>query len=445
LTAQDPTAEGETTQTNTDIPIQVCHIRFSSVGSLKSNRLGIIINQGSPIAVEDLDCRSLAERRAPRNRQLPKRFRDILPEHLPFLPPTPESSLAVAQHPLTLQPFLSPPPPADSSNSPESSPSSSSLAPSLSSRVLQTFRSSRNKFGLFRKYLSNRLPSHDPEEYVDLHGLSDGPAGMAGITSPSSSRQHPESETDFYPYPNESSFLLGHWYWNGGNQKSRESFRELLDVVGDPGFCPDDVRAAQWSKIDAKLARNDFDKEDYIEEEEGGEWMDEDAGWQRTPVAISVPFAKRLTKKPGPKTFIAGELYHRSFVSVIREKLANPDDDRQFHYEPFELFWRPPDSSDDIRVHGELYTSQAFLDTHRELQESPGEPGCSLPRVVVAMMLWSDATHLTSFGNAKLWPLYLYFGNESKYRRCKPTCHLCNHVAYFQSVRPRLLHFPFGL
>src|ERR1700692_4795001 len=49
-------------------------------------------------------------------------------------------------------------------------------------------------------------------------------------------------------------------------------------------------------------------------------------------------------------------------------------------------------------------------------------------------MFWSDATQLTSFGNAKLWPTYMYFGNESKYRRCKPSCHLSNHVAYFETV-----------
>ncbi|KAG1832562.1 hypothetical protein F4604DRAFT_1945993 [Suillus subluteus] len=74
------------------------------------------------------------------------------------------------------------------------------------------------------------------------------------------------------------------------------------------------------------------------------------------------------------------------------------------------------------------------MDAHRELQESPGEAGCDLPRVVVALMFWSDSTHLTTFGNAKLWPLYMYFGNESKYRRCKPTCNLSNHVAYFQKL-----------
>ncbi|KAG2049274.1 hypothetical protein BDR06DRAFT_991207, partial [Suillus hirtellus] len=49
-------------------------------------------------------------------------------------------------------------------------------------------------------------------------------------------------------------------------------------------------------------------------------------------------------------------------------------------------------------------------------------------------MFWSDATQLMTFGNAKLWPIYMYFGNEPKYHRCRPSCHLGNHVAYFQKL-----------
>ncbi|KJA21682.1 hypothetical protein HYPSUDRAFT_111821, partial [Hypholoma sublateritium FD-334 SS-4] len=56
-------------------------------------------------------------------------------------------------------------------------------------------------------------------------------------------------------------------------------------------------------------------------------------------------------------------------------------------------------------------------------------------------MFGSDATHLTSFGSASLWPCYMYFGNESKYRRCKPTYNLCNHIAYFQKLPPKFQDF----
>jgi len=278
-------------------------------------------------------------------------------------------------------------------------------------------------FGLSRKYYSNKWPSHDPEQFVDLQTLSEG------LDAATTALSHTDNK--FHPYPNENSYLLGEWYWNEGKQKSHRSFQNLLDVVANPNFRPEDVQHSRWSKIDAALGHNDFDG--VPKDNSQPAWMDHDAGWKQTPISISVPFNHRATV-PGPKEYVVGDLYHRSLVSVILEKLWQPQDDQHFHYEPFEVLWQPTNSATEVQVHGELYTSPAFLDAHHELQDSSGEPGCDLPRVVIAMIFASDATHLTSFGDAKLWPCYLFFGNESKYRRCKPACHLCNHVAYFQAV-----------
>lgn len=337
------------------------------------------------------------------------RYRDDVPESLPLrLPPPPE------------QPS-------------EPSPIST-LIPGPELPVAPLARSQRNKFGLSRLYSTPKFPSHDPEDHVDLQSLLEDIAAI-DISQPN------QIENPFFPYPNRNSFLLGDWYWNHGVQKTNESFRALIDIVGRPEFNPDDIRSTPWSQINKTLACNDFDN-NHDEDLDGKDvaWMDEDASWQKTSIQISVPFGLRANN-PGPQDYIAGDLYHRSLVSVIREKLANPADDLHFHYEPFKLFWQPSADDPGIRVHGEMYTSPAFLNAHAELQSSPREPDCDLPRVVVAMMFWSDATHLTSFGNAKLWPCYLSFGNESKYRRCKPTCHLLNHVAYFQSVSTCMLLF----
>ena len=164
-------------------------------------------------------------------------------------------------------------------------------------------------------------------------------------------------------------------------------------------------------------------------------WLD-DAGWRKSPITISIPFLKRA-KDPGAKDFFVRFLHYRSLTVVIKEKLSNLDDTQFFHYEPFKLLWqRHLAAGQEVRVHGELYTSPAFLEAHRDLQASPNEPGCDLQKVVVALMFLSDVTHLTQFGTAKLWPCYLMFGNDSKYRRCKPTCNLCHHIAYFQAVSP---------
>lgn len=217
--------------------------------------------------------------------------------------------------------------------------------------------------------------------------------------------------------------MLGDWYWNGGIQKLQTSFNELVSIVAASDFSAEDIRHTKWSAVNQSLGQLDG----------GEEWEDLDAGWEQTPISIGVPFHWRM-KIPGIQQYIVGDRFHWSLVSVIKEKISSADDHKHFHYEPYELRWKPTANSEEIRVHGELYSSTSFRDAHRKLQEGPGEDGCDLPRVVVALMFWSDTTHLSAFGNAKLWPLYLFFGNESKYWRCKPSCNTCSHIAYFRMV-----------
>lgn len=121
-------------------------------------------------------------------------------------------------------------------------------------------------------------------------------------------------------------------------------------------------------------------------------------------------------------------------INLSCQLFANAHDDEHFHYEPYQLRWRPPHLPNEVNIQGELYTSPVFMDAHRELQAAPGEAGCDLLCVVAALMFWSDATQLTTFSNARLWLVYMYVGNKSKYCRCRPSCHLANHIAYFQKV-----------
>ena len=78
--------------------------------------------------------------------------------------------------------------------------------------------------------------------------------------------------------------------------------------------------------------------------------------------------------------------------------------------------------------------SPQMLDAHKEINSLPKDPGDHYKWVVVPLMLWSDATQLASFGDASLWPVYLFFGNQSKYTRGKPTVAVCHHVVYIPSV-----------
>jgi hypothetical protein len=369
----------------------------------------------------------IATRKAHRPRKLPKRYRDILPEAPPCLPPI--LPLVSSTRESTLPTLLS-----NASESPDvGRPPDETLQSEVHprpSRLLRLIRSPRNIFGLLREFFTDQLPSHDPDELVSLEDLccTSTPAVSSpdDLRLPSAESPAAQSSSTFYPFPNKSSFLLGHWYWNGGVQKSQKDFKNLLDVITQPDFKSEDVRHTKWGKINDLLATG---------EGEGGDeqWLDVDAGWSKTQVKISVPFHRR-TSNPGPQHYVCADLYHRSLVDIIKERLANPRNFERFHLEPYRLIWKPTNDSPEVHVHGELYTSRAFFDAHCELQRSPGEPGCDLPRVIVALMFWSDSTQLTTFGNTKLWPCYVFFGNESKYRRSKPSCNLCSHAAYFQNV-----------
>lgn len=303
---------------------------------------------------------------------------------------------------------------------------------SLLSRTLQFFLTLPNTFGLSRRYYGNKLPTHDPEEVITLENLTLTPLDQVSrdLDTSAHAMQH-AGANPFYPYPNQSSFLLGEWYWNGGLQKSQKSFRELLQIIGDAQFRPEDISATRWNLINHKLGSSSEDAGVHTMPFEG-------AGWKNAAINIKVPIHKRADN-PGIRDYLTANFFHRSLVSVIREKIKNQKHDELFHYQPYELLWNGGPTKKPIRVHGELYTSEAFIQAHRELQESQPEPGCELERVIVALMFWSDSTHLTSFGNSKLWPCYMFFGNESKYRRCKPSCRLCNHVAYFNHVCTHIL------
>jgi len=104
---------------------------------------------------------------------------------------------------------------------------------------------------------------------------------------------------------------------------------------------------------------------------------------------------------------------------------------------PSKLLWRPDlDDPDKIkRLHGEIYHSDAMLEAHDEINKLPHTSDDTLERVIAPLMVWSDSTQLANFGSASLWPFYLYFGNESKYTRGKPTANACHHLAYIPTVR----------
>ncbi|KAG6905524.1 hypothetical protein DXG01_002236 [Tephrocybe rancida] len=324
---------------------------LKEVWQRKQHRLDATLPDGAAGFLPSEEDSQIGTRRSNRKPVLPKCYRDYIPQST--FPLTVPSTIPAAE----------PIPPTIMEGTVVEIPS----LPIVSSEILfKRFASAKNIFRLSRIYHRTQLPTHDPEDSIALRDLDDIP--KQNVSESSSSFISP-----YFPYPNKTSFSLGNWFWSHGTQKSLRSFKELVQIIGSDDFNPKDVQNTRWGAIDKLLKQSDFD------EGQQQEWEDEDAGWKRTPITLDIPFHKRMQNK-GTQQHLVGHIYHQLIVSVIKEKLANPQDNKRFHYEPFKLFWNPTLGQDQgHHVYGKSYTSASFVVAHRKLQESPGEPGCDLP------------------------------------------------------------------
>jgi len=231
------------------------------------------------------------------SRKLPKRYLDILPCSAPSLPsrepPMPQDCDAGCG-PVQIEiPHV-----PDPMHTPSSVP---------------------NIFGLIQKYSGDKLPDHDAEDHLTFEDLCNRCSAPTTYPADRMAPDHlPAQSQSFLPYPNESSFALGHWYWNDGQQKTLSGFQKLVEIIENPSFSLSDVRHTNWDQINLLLAGS--------QAESDAEWVDAaDEGWNITEIKINVPFHCG-TREPGSKIYSAASLYHRSLIAVMREWVADPHD-----------------------------------------------------------------------------------------------------------------------
>jgi hypothetical protein len=289
--------------------------------------------------------------------------------------------------------------------------------------VRDQLRTGINRFGLLREYPYR--PSYDPDLVVHLEQLSDNPTLKGADDTPLT---NPASFAPPWPFNNMSIYLLMEWMTTGSNQKSvGEVDRLAKEVLSAKEFNVEDLRDFNAQRESKRLDSSDSS-------DQKSPLMGD--GWLESSVTISIPTGLRDTN--GADFTVPG-LHHRSLVAVMKAALADITS-RRFHYSPFRRIWKRPSGSEE-RIFDEMYTSDAWLDAHNTLQKQRNEPGCKLEKVILGLLFWSDSTHLTSFGTASVWPLYMYFANLSKYFRGKPGSGASHHVAYIPKVSLfRLFH-----
>ena len=302
--------------------------------------------------------------------------------------------------------------------------------------VWRAIKTTRNSFGLYREYPN--IPTHNPDNTLCLLDLVDNSPPpinekelSASVSTPlslqdpiSNSSSSTSNAASLFPFKNSTIFGLMSWMWTGSSMKSIGEMKKLVDFLKSNDFKKDDLAA-----FDIHSETTKFDN--YLERPASDNPQD---GWRESEVIIQVPDGKIHSKGSIPSFKVPG-FHHRSLVDVIKTAYSDIAS-TSFHYMPFKSFWKDSSTPESVpqRVYDELYSSDAMIEAHMKLQQQPPELGCTLERVIASLMLWSDSTHLANFGTASLWPLYLFFGNQSKWVRGKPKTASCHHVAYIPKV-----------
>ena len=285
-------------------------------------------------------------------------------------------------------------------------------------------RTAANTFGLLREY--HHRPSYDPDEHITPEDLANFDAAKESTTLNPNTPPDDNPPPPPWPFENMSKFLLMNWLNSGSTQKTEAEITRLgREVLSSPDFKVGDLGAFDAHRENKRM-------DDAFAEVESNAPFSHD-GWHEVKVDIQIPTTSKARPPPPSRTFSVPGLHYRSLVEVIKaawgENLA-----KSFHLSPFKRIHVNLETKAETRVYDEAYTSDVWIDAHDALQRQTNEPGCQLEKVIAGLMFWSDSTHLTSFGTAKVWPLYMYFANLSKYIRAQPTSGACHHVAYIPSV-----------
>jgi hypothetical protein len=293
------------------------------------------------------------------------------------------------------------------------------------------YRTEPNEFGIFREY--PHRPLHDPDRVVPLQNVCDAP-GFPGSAPPPVVRNwysgitrsliHMLPENILDPLSSFAVFRLLLWSYRHPKTSNAAMDDLVHNVILRPDFNRDDPDMINFS---ANRELHKLDRPDAFSVEDG---------WQSGPVKIPVPFTGlKAADRTDEHTYTSGIVYWRSIMEVINASLAEMDMN-VFHTTPFKAFWMGPDEVEP--VYSEIYTSEAMINEYNDIRLRL-QHTTQLQIVVIALMFWSDSTHLAQFGNASLWPIYMYFGNISKYIRSKLSSFSAHHMAYLPKVHHHCL------
>ena len=315
--------------------------------------------------------------------RIPQRFHDYLPPAPPYIPEDDDTSSA--------------------SESDARSP----------------FRTEYDSYGVFREYLHGK-PSITPDLFYTLTDISDSPY-LPVVKN---------SATQFFePFRNASIFRLMTWFYRPSITKSITELNTLVkDVILAPDFNADDLVGFDATKEHKTM---DIYR---IKSLDGPTPFSFNDTWLQGSVEIPLPCDgfSFSSEDDAPKFMV--KFHYRKIMEVLKAALAEQRAEK-FHTFPFKAYWKPSPDEFEERIYSEIFTGDSWNEEFENIYNTAGNgENSTIERFIIGLLIWSDGTVLTQFGNAEMWPIYLYVGNQSKYERAKPNSQCSHHIAYLPKV-----------
>jgi len=250
----------------------------------------------------------------------------------------------------------------------------------------------------------------------------------ATATTVNQDKQQPNAHIPHkHPFKNDSTFELLKALHLNPSSKTTDGMDAIGRLISSGKVRPDELTGFRARTELQRL--DDFASKSTIA---GGPW-------KTGSVKIKMP-QMRVSKEPffaevdAPDFEVTG-IHYRSLVDIITSKIQEAPSN-SFLHTPFTKWWCPPRGATPTRIYGEAYSSDVAVKLFEEIKDIPPPPNHpDVENTLALLMLGSDATHLASFGTASLWPVYVFFGNQSKYTASKPSECAAYHLAYIPKVR----------
>jgi hypothetical protein len=285
---------------------------------------------------------------------------------------------------------------------------------------LEALQTDADCFGVYRVYARKPLYDLSQGSSPDTHHVTQsGPPDLDTRTTPY-----------YHPFSNPSAAAMMVIHHLGSSTLSLRRTNDMAHILGGLGS---DLSFLDLTNFDATVENRKLDA--YITSAPENIFQRED-GWQESSVRIRLPLDKTKMLETEAAEFEVKEIFHRDIIDVV-SSVYQSGAVRDFNHIPFKQFWKSSEHATPERLYGEFFSSQAMLDADEEICKFCLENDLDhsdLEAATVPILLYSDSTHLASFGSASCWPIYLFFGSQSKYVRARPTSSACHHIAYMPKV-----------